>query len=145
MTEPYIDPPDMPDDERMSAAEFKIVREGLGLSGEWIAANLSQPVNPRTVRNWEQGRSLIPDGVRLEIERWEKVTGEFISGVIEKLLDIPDPLVVTYRTDEEYHQAHPDIVFPASWHRRVIWRVALEVPALRMTYAPSHPESRSHQ
>ncbi|MGK4909676.1 helix-turn-helix domain-containing protein [Streptomyces albus] len=129
----YTDPPGMPEDERMTAAEFKVVREFLGLTGDWLAGHLG--VSPRTVRHWEQGKYAIPDSARLEIEKLERQTGEFVSGIVEKLMDLPDPGVITYRDDDEYHAAHPEIPFPAAWHRAVVARVAQEVPALSIAYA----------
>jgi transcriptional regulator with XRE-family HTH domain len=132
MTE-YTDPPDMPDDERMNPAEFRVVREFLGLTGDWLAAHLG--VSPRTVRHWEQGKYAIPDGVRLAIEDLEARTGEFVDGVIEQLMDLPDPGAITYRHDAEYRAAHPEAEFPASWHRAVVARVAQEVPGLSIAYA----------
>jgi hypothetical protein len=131
MTE-YTDPPGMPEDERMTDAEFKVVREYLGLTGDWLAAHLG--VSGRTVRHWEQGKFPIPDGVRLEMEDLERRTHEFVAGIAGALMDLPGPGVVTYRTDAEYHAAHPDVPFPASWHRAVIARVAQEVPALAIAY-----------
>lgn len=128
----YTDPPGMPEDERMTDAEFRVVREFLGLTGDWLAAHLN--VTGRTVRAWEQGKYPIPDGVRLAIEQLETDTGEFVSGVIEKLMDLPDPGVITYRTDADYHAAHPESPFPASWHRAVVARIAQEVPALAIAY-----------
>jgi transcriptional regulator with XRE-family HTH domain len=128
----YTDPPGMPDDERMTPAEFRVVREFLGLTPEWLAAHLG--VSGRTVRHWEQGKYAIPDGVRLEIEDVEQRTGEFVSGIIDKLMDLPDPTVITYRDDAEYRAAHPDTPFPASWHRAVVARVAQEVPALSIRF-----------
>lgn len=130
----YTDPPGMPEDERMTDAEFKVVREFLGLTGDWLAAHLG--VSGRTVRHWEQGKYPIPDGVRLAIEDLEARTGEFVAGAIEKLMDLPDPGVITYRNDAEYHAAHPESPFPASWHRAVVARVAQEVPALVIAYQP---------
>lgn len=130
----YADPPDMPADERMGPAEFRVIREFLGLTGDWLAAHLG--VSGRTVRHWEQGRYPIPDGVRLEIEDLEQRTGEFVGGCVRKLIDMPDPVVVTYRSDDEYHQANPDVGFPASWHRAVVARIALEVPGLSIVYGP---------
>ncbi|MEU4507119.1 DUF1870 family protein [Streptomyces sp. NPDC024089] len=129
----HTDPPDMPADERMTDAEFRVVREHLGLTGEWLAGHLG--VSARTVRHWEQGKYPIPDGVRLELESLEARTAEFISGIVPQLLDMPDPVVLTYRTDAEYHTAHPEVPFPASWHRAVVARVAQEVPALAIAYA----------
>lgn len=87
------------------------------------------------MRHWEQGKYAIPDGVRLAMEDLEARTGEFVSGAVEKLMGLPDPGVVTYRTDAEYHAAHPEVPFPASWHRAVVARIAQEVPALEIAYA----------
>lgn len=130
----YSDPPGMPDDERMSPAELRVVREFLGLSSSDLARHLG--VTDRTVRHWEAGKYPVPDGVRLAVEKLEADTARFVAGVVEKLMDYPDPVVVTYRTDEEYHEAHPEIPLPASWHRAVIARVAQEVPALSIVYPP---------
>ncbi|WP_405673316.1 helix-turn-helix domain-containing protein [Streptomyces sp. NBC_01530] len=129
----YTDPPGMPDDERMTPAEFKVAREFLGLTGDWLAVHLG--VSARTVRHWEQGKFTIPDGVRLAVEDLEARTGGFIDGIIEKLMDLPEPGVVTYRDDAEYKAAHPGAEFPASWHRAVIARVAQEVPGLSIAFA----------
>lgn len=130
----YTDPPDMPEDERMTDAEFKVVREHLGLTGDWLAEHLK--VSPRTVRHWEAGKYPIPDGVRLALEDLDARTSEFVSAAIDKLMDIPEPAVLTYRNDAEYHEAHPEIPFPASWHRAVVARVAQEVPGLPIAYPP---------
>jgi hypothetical protein len=130
----YTDPPAVPTDERMTDAEFRVVREFLGVTPEWLAAHLG--VSGRTVRHWEQGKYPIPDGVRLEIEDLERRTGEFIDQIIPQLLDMPEPGVITYRTDEEYHAAHPEVPFPAAWHRAVVARIAQEVPGLVIAYAP---------
>ncbi|MFD3638244.1 helix-turn-helix domain-containing protein [Streptomyces griseus] len=124
----------MPDDERMTDAEFRVARDWLGLTGDWLAAHLG--VSPRTVRHWEQGKYAIPDGVRQEMEDLEARTGAFVAGAVAKLLDVPEPGVITYRTDAEYHAAHPEIPFPASWHRAVVARIAQEVPALTIAYPP---------
>ncbi|MEZ7005850.1 helix-turn-helix domain-containing protein [Streptomyces sp. AD55] len=129
----YTDPPGMPEDERMTPAEFKVVREFLGLTGDWLAGYLE--VSPRTVRHWEHGKYAIPDGVRLAIEDLEERTAQFVAGVVQQLMDLPDPGVITYRDDEEYHADHPEIGFPASWHRAVVARVAQEVPALSIAFA----------
>lgn len=123
----------IPDDERMTDAEFKTIREFLGLTGDWLAAHLC--VDPRTIRHWEAGKYPIPDGVRIEIERMEEATAAFIGNVVDALMDMPDPGVIVYRNDAEYHAAHPEIDFPASWHRAAVARVAQEVPALRIAYA----------
>lgn len=124
----YTDPPGMPDDERMQGVELKVVREWLGLSGQELADMLK--VNARTVRSWEQGRDPIPDGIRLEVERLEELTAQAVNAGIEALMDLPDPAVVTYSTDEQYRKHEPDAPWPAAWHRRVVARIAQEVPGL---------------
>lgn len=129
----YIDPPGMPDDERMTDAEFRVVREWLGLTGDWLGKHLG--VSDRTVRHWEQGKYPIPDGVREEIEKLEADTALTVGNAVEQLLDVPEPGVIVYRTDAEYHAAHPEVPFPASWHRAVIARIAQEVPGLAIAYA----------
>ncbi|HEX6518290.1 MAG TPA: DUF1870 family protein [Nocardioidaceae bacterium] len=129
----YADPVGMPDDERMTPAELRVVREFLGLTPEWLAGHLG--VSARTVRHWEAGKYGIPDGVRLEIEDLEARTAQFVAGCAGQLMDLPDPGVVVYRTDEEYRAAHPGVGFPASWHRACVARIAQEVPALAIVYA----------
>jgi len=127
----------VPEDERMDPAEFRVIREYLGLTGDWVAGFLR--VNPRTVRSWEQGRDRIPDGVRLRIEQMEASTAETVTSTIDALMDAPDPAVGTYRSDLHYQAWEPDAGWPASWHRAVIARVAAEVPGLVITYLPDQP------
>lgn len=138
MTE-HTDPPGMPEDERMTPAELRVVREYLGLSPEWLAAHLK--VSGRMVRHWEQGTYAIPDDQRLEIENLERYTSAFVSKVVQHLMDVPDPVVLTYQDDAEYHAAHPEMKFPASWHRAVVARVAQEIPAMSIRYAKDAPPS----
>ncbi|MBB1253066.1 DUF1870 family protein [Streptomyces sp. OF3] len=116
----------------MTDAEFRVVREHLGLTGDWLAQHLQ--VNPRNVRAWEHGEKPIPDRIRLEMEDLERRTGEFLDGVIPQLMDLPEPGIITYRNDAEYHAAHPENPFPASWHRAVVARIAQEVPGLSIAY-----------
>lgn len=124
----------IPDDERMTAAELRTVREFLGLTGDALAAYLG--VDPRTVRHWEAGKYRVPDGVRLAIEQLEDVTAVGVEAAVQQLMDVGDPVAIVYRTDAEYAAAHPEATLPASWHRMVIARAALEVPGLGIDYAP---------
>jgi hypothetical protein len=119
----------------MTEAEFRVIREFLGVSGDWIAQHLG--VSPRTVRHWEAGRYRIPDGVRVEVERMERETADIVAAGIAQLMDHPSPSVVTYRSDAEYHAAHPEAGWPAAWHRAVVARIAQEVPGLAIVYLPT--------
>lgn len=73
----------------------------------------------------------------MEIECIEDQTAAFVGAAVKRLLDVPDSGVVTYRTDAEYHAAHPEISYPASWHRAVVARIAQEVPGLSIVFAPA--------
>lgn len=121
--------------DTMTAAELRVVREHLGLTGDWLAAHLD--VSPRTVRHWEQGKYPIPDGVREEIERLEATTADTVTAAVTAYHDSADPTAVpliTYRTDTDYRTHHPEIRWSASWHRAVCARIAQEVPGLTITY-----------
>ncbi|MGN8245219.1 helix-turn-helix domain-containing protein [Cellulomonas soli] len=124
--------PAVPADERMSPAELRVVREYLGLTGEALAAYLG--VSSRTVRHWEAGQFAVPDGVRLELEQLEEITARAVDDAVAQLLDVPEPTVLVYRSDEEYRAAQPDTRLPASWHRAVIARAADRVPGLAIDY-----------
>lgn len=125
----------MADLDTMTDAELRVVREHLGLTGDWLAAHLH--VSPRTVRHWEQGKYAIPDGVRVEIERLEAVTADAVTAGIDAYRDVDDPAEVsllTYRSDDDYHAHHPEVAWPASWHRAVCARIAHEVPGATIAY-----------
>lgn len=64
----------------------------------------------------------------------EQDAARTVDAGVKQLLDVPDPAVVTYATDEQFHAAHPEITYPASWHRAVVARIAQEVPGLVITY-----------
>jgi hypothetical protein len=87
------------------------------------------------MRSWERGRYPIPDGVRLALEDLERRTGEWISSIVDKLMDLPEPGALTYRNDAEFHAHHPGIEFPASWHRAATARIAERVAGLPIKYA----------
>lgn len=119
----------------MTAAELRVVREYLGLTGDWLAEHLH--VSPRTVRHWEHGKYAIPDGVRAEIELLETVTADMVTAGVDAYHDLPDPTempLTTYRTDADYRGHHPEVAWPASWHRAVCARIAQEVPGLTIIY-----------
>jgi len=121
---------------KMTNAQFRTIREFLGLTGDWTATHLG--VSPRTVRHWESGRHPVPADVTLAMGILEARTALFVSEHVEELNSLPDPVMHVYRNDAEYHAACRASAFPASWHRAVAARVALGVPGLRIEY-PSGP------
>lgn len=128
----YTDPPGMPEDERMTDAEFKVVREFLGLTGDWLGDHLG--VSSRTVRHWEQGKYPIPDGVRLALEALETTAGQQVAAAVEMLNDAPDPVLGLPR-----NECPPECPWPPSWHRAIAARIALEVPGLSIVYSDTNP------
>lgn len=96
-------------------------------------------VSPRTVRHWEQGKYRIPDGVREEIEHLEAATAQAVTAGVDTYRNMPDPAgvpLITYRSDDDYRAHHPEIRWPASWHRAVCARIAHEIPGLTIVYWP---------
>ncbi|MFZ3555100.1 helix-turn-helix domain-containing protein [Streptomyces sp. BH055] len=133
MTETRPDPTGIPEGEHMTPAAFRVAREFLALPPEWLAENLA--VSIQTIRHWEQGTRPIPETVRRQLEDLQRLTGEFIDKAVEQLIDVPEPGIVTFRTDAEYHAGHPESAYPASWHRAVCARIAREVPGIAIAYA----------
>lgn len=116
----------------MQPAELRVVREYLSLTTRWIAEQ--RGVAERSVQRWEHGHAPIPDGVRRQVEQWEAGTAATVDLAVTRLLDAPEPAVATYRSDEHYREHERDAVWPASWHRAVVARVAERVPGLVVLY-----------
>ena len=116
----------------MSGAELRCLREWLGLTTRWLADHLD--VAERSVHRWESGAYPVPAGVASEVLRLSEVTYDVLNGIVDRLLDLPDPGVVTYRSDADYRAHHPEQDWPASWHRALCARLADEVPGLRIAY-----------
>jgi len=108
----------------MTPAEFRCLREYLGLPLNWVASNLA--VTERTVNRWENGVTPIPDRASAELAR----LAEYTNRCVEKVM----------RMRKQYGQlvTTPDGEvdgFPASWHRMVCARVAAET-GLPVRYGP---------
>jgi len=136
-----------PQNDRMSAAEFRVAREYLGLTGDWLASDLA--VNPRTVRAWEQGKYPVPDGVAAQVRGMLAETATLVAEVKASLRDNPEPRMTTYASDEDYRRHNPDGAWSAGWHRAATARVAEQIPGLRIEFpaesdrADYEPDNRS--
>lgn len=119
-------------DPRMTPAEFRCLRQAIGLSRAQVAELLR--VAERTVGRWEEATTPIPDGVAAELWRIVTHTGNVIDEIAgdynEGLIDH----VVVYRTDEDLwfaRRSHSG--WPASWWRVIAGRVAIMTGA-RVVY-----------
>lgn len=127
----------------MSGAEFRMLREGLGLTTAWTAEHVG--VAERTVHRWEAGKSPIPPmvgGTMVGIESW---TAGLVAAAEEEFRQVKKPLrrMWTYRTDADLLVFHlgpagpPNL--PASWHRALCSTVLRSVTGLRASYRPYLP------
>lgn len=121
----------------MTKAQFRALREALGIEPEHVAALLD--VDPRNVYRWAKGGNRIPDGVRDELWALHRATDAVIDYTVASYLnsDVPQdqlPPLFTYG-DEEYHRLQPDHApLPARFHRICAWRVSSRVPGLSVVY-----------
>jgi len=127
----------------LTAAEFKTIREHLGIPGEWIARRFG--VSDRSVRHWDSGKYPVPERIGRWLRWLAEDTEATVAWIAERLENSPESerLLVTYRNDEEldagaaddpYRGLYPDDDLPAAWHRRMAARVAGSVPGLRLIY-----------
>lgn len=123
---------ELAEEDPLTPAELRTAREALGLTGEQMA-KLFQ-VNPRTVRAWEQGRDSIPGRLRLEVAKLQAETVKAVAEVVAGVQGQDDPVLITYRSDEEYLASSPRGRWSASWHRQVCARAAEQTGA-RIDYA----------
>ncbi|WP_371099897.1 hypothetical protein [Streptomyces sp. PU_AKi4] len=130
---------ELADEDPLTAAEVRVAREYLGLTGDKMAEKLG--VNPRTLRSWEQGRDLVPGRIRPEIAEMKAATDAAVAKLVAGLEDADDDTLITYRTDEEYKEAMRGTSWSqglhgwsASWHRQVCARAAAQTGA-RIDYA----------
>lgn len=124
----------------LTAAEFKTLREHLGIPGEWLARHFG--VSDRSVRHWDSGKYPVPERISRWLRWLAEDTEATVAWIAERLETSPERLLVTYRNDEEYACAaddphrglYPDDDMPSAWHRRMAARVAERLPGLRLIY-----------
>lgn len=117
----------------MTGAEFRCLREHLGLTNAWLAGYLG--VAERSVARWGDDVMQPPPGVVEDmLELRDTATAAVDAGVAriaaEGLEQWP-----TWRTDDALHAAHPDDRYTAAWHRAIAARIHERVPATRITFA----------
>lgn len=126
---------------KMTAAEFKVRREAVGVPAQWIADVLC--VGQRTVRRWEDGKMPVrPDVVNL-IEKLESYAG-ILADRIREGANVHGG-ATTYRVDLDWVSRDAQAFntdLPAQFHRAVVAGVRREYPNLLIDFAPGKPENK---
>ncbi len=118
----------MPSKEyKMSAAEFKSIRESLGLNSNWLAAKTE--VKIRDIKEWEEGKKLISQSIAkylLDLEnRFENVIDTNISQYLKIHSEqaFRKLILLRYRTDIDLWSFHPELqMFPTTTHALILMR-----------------------
>jgi len=105
----------------MNAAEFRCLYEYLGLTREWVAANLTVTLD--TITRWEDGTEPIPASAAVDLGGLSTMTSKLVHELATRLRW--GGTITTYQTDAEFRIADPyGLTYPAPWHRAVAARVA---------------------
>lgn len=130
----YSSPDEVPfDEDLMTSAEMRVVREYLGLSVGSLASLLF--VAEPAVSKWEAGTEAIPHEIAQGIERLEAYSADCVRAAIGHLSDARDVRVFTFRSDADFWHCHPDMTgVSASSDRMLIARANREVFGLEIQY-----------
>lgn len=114
--------------ETMTAAEFKVLRERLGLPAAWMARSLG--TFERTLSRWETGAHPVREDAVALLREMEDHTDKSVASAV--LRHKAGAVLKTFRYDANVPTPVKlvDAIgakLPASWHRAMIGRVAAEL------------------
>lgn len=116
----------------MTPAEFRCLRESLGISTGWFATYLD--IAERTILRWEYGRNPLREHAIATLQAIADDAAAVYDEFAAALATDPAAPIRTYRTDDDYRTAEPGSVYPASWHRAIAQRVAWATTGARIEY-----------
>jgi predicted transcriptional regulator len=92
----------------MSAAEFKTLREAVGLSISTLVKVID--VDERSIRKWESGKKKVPQDVFDKVVAIDQMITDAANSELEKFKLAPKDAVVLHRyiNEEDLHEAHPE-------------------------------------
>ncbi|MEH6347444.1 MAG: helix-turn-helix domain-containing protein [Bermanella sp.] len=92
----------------MSAAEFKTLREAVGLSISTLVKVID--VDERSIRKWESGKKKVPQDVFEKVVAIDKLLTDTANEEIEKFKAAPTDSVVLQRfiDEDDLHEEHPE-------------------------------------
>ena len=107
----------------MTAAEFRAIRTGLGVTSQWIADHVG--VRERAVKRWESGEHAIKPAIVEAILLLEAQAADQVAEHIAAMGGHPRP-VLMIEDDGSVD------TWPAGWQRQVAFRVRQALPDLRI-------------
>jgi transcriptional regulator with XRE-family HTH domain len=113
----------------MTPAEFKTIRESLGLNHEWIADQ--SRVKLRTVQYWETGRITVPNDVAQMLSRIDDILNDTVSqslslinGISKQYGSSDNIVLIRYKTNADLWRFRPDMKpFPTTTHAAMLSRL----------------------
>jgi len=92
----------------MSAAEFKTLREAVGLSISTLVKVID--VDERSIRKWESGKKKVPQDVFEKVVAIDQLITDTANAEIEKFKQAPTDSVVLYRfiDEDDLHEQHSE-------------------------------------
>lgn len=109
----------------MNHAEFKTIRESIGLSAQFLADLLE--VRLRTVQHWEAGRSTIPEDAQETLLDLEGLQDVLCATELEFIQENETPkrvVLLRYQNSADYWHFRPDDnPMPVGFHVRLIAKV----------------------
>ncbi len=92
----------------MSAAEFKTLREAVGLSISTLVKVID--VDERSIRKWESGKKKVPQDVFEKVVAIDQLITDTANVEIEKFKAAPTDSVVLFRfiDEDDLHAQHPE-------------------------------------
>lgn len=112
--------------KELTAAEVRAIRQGLGVTAEWLANHLD--VQTRTVQRWESGDNDVKPSAAEAILSLEAEATEQVAAHVEAFTTAggPAPKALTIK------DASQSADRPSGWHRMIAFRVRQELPDLRI-------------
>jgi DNA-binding transcriptional regulator YiaG len=122
------------DTSPMTGAEFRIIREQLGLTNAWLTDHLK--VAERSIVRWGDGERDVPAFAEDAMYELERTAAKAVQDGVASFVAKDAVLYLeTYRTDAALQAAKPGDPYPASWHRAIAGRIREQVPGLTIEYA----------
>ena len=108
----------------MSAAEFKTLREAVGLSISTLVKVID--VDERSIRKWESGKKKVPQDVFDQVVAIDTLITNTANDEITKFKAAPQDAVVLYRyiDEDDLHEQHPEFMgLPIMSYGAMVYRL----------------------